>query len=117
MASNVYLREKLTSLCGDLGFTSHTPPPPLCTDNGIMIAWTALEHLKSSMTSQDQSLRQQTTPTKEAERKLKCKPLQLLYYDSEMDGLDFRPKWPLGEDISNSVKQSTIKLPKLNYFR
>ena len=47
---------------------------------------------------------------------VKFEPLQLMYYGSEMEGLEFRPRWPLGEDASENVKQHNIKLPKSNYF-
>jgi hypothetical protein len=40
-----------------------------------------------------------------------------MYDSSEMEGLEFRPRWPLGKDVSDSVKHCDIKLPKLNYFK
>lgn len=38
VASNSYLREKLTELGNSKGFTVLFPPPILCTDNAVMIA-------------------------------------------------------------------------------
>ena len=48
---------------------------------------------------------------------VELEPLQLLYESSEMERLEFRPRWPLGTDVSDSVKQRNIKLPKSNYFK
>ena len=39
VASNQYLRAKLRLLLDHYGFTLYCPPPHLCTDNGVMIAW------------------------------------------------------------------------------
>ena len=50
-------------------------------------------------------------------RTVELEPLQLMYDGSEMEGLEFRPRWPLGKDVSDSVRQCNIKLPKSNYFK
>lgn len=50
-------------------------------------------------------------------RIVELEPLQLMYDGSEMDGLEFRPRWLLGKDVSDSVKRCDIKLPKSNYFK
>ncbi|KAG8709066.1 hypothetical protein FRC08_018554 [Ceratobasidium sp. 394] len=51
VASNAYLRGRLQSVVRDLdpGFQIKLvfPPPALCTDNAVMIAWTALERFRS----------------------------------------------------------------------
>lgn len=123
VASNQYLREKLESLCQDHSFTLHTPPPHLCTDNGIMIAWSALEHLKwashsaTPEPSVSPSWQQPQPQAKDCNLKQQFEPLQLMYHGSEMDSLDFRPRWPLGTDISEDVKRLKIKLPKSKYFK
>ena len=39
VASNQYLRSQLESLTSSYGYSLHCPPPRLCTDNGVMIAW------------------------------------------------------------------------------
>lgn len=108
VASNQYLREKLNWLCEDHSLTLHTPPPHLCTDNGVMIAWSALEHLKW-VDHTSQSPWQQSTQS--------MKTFKLLYFGSEMEAVDFRPKWPLGTDLSEDVKSCNIKLPKMKYFK
>ncbi len=45
VAANTYLKERLTNLAGDVRLRLIVPPPKLCTDNGVMIAWTGLERL------------------------------------------------------------------------
>ena len=39
VASNEYIRTKLRLLLHHYDITLHCPPPRLCTDNGVMIAW------------------------------------------------------------------------------
>jgi len=46
VAANGRLRERLTKLANDAGLRFVAPPPPLCTDNGAMIAWTGIERLR-----------------------------------------------------------------------
>lgn len=120
MASNLYLREKLKELCEDYSFTLHTIPPHLCTDNGIMIAWSALEYLRwaeeSTVLPEELSWQQLGPAWADDHHKQQFAPLKLIYHEDELESLDFRPSWPLGEDISEAVKASNIKLPKSKYF-
>jgi N6-L-threonylcarbamoyladenine synthase len=46
VASNTALRFRLAELAAEHGLAFAAPPPPLCTDNGAMIAWAGLERLK-----------------------------------------------------------------------
>ena len=39
VACNQYFREGLQKVCDDFDCELVCPPPHLCTDNGIMIAW------------------------------------------------------------------------------
>lgn len=39
VASNMYYRQGLTQVCDMFSCQLICPPPHLCTDNGIMIAW------------------------------------------------------------------------------
>ncbi len=41
VAANNVIKKKLTNLANELGVEIYTPPRPLCTDNGLMIAWAA----------------------------------------------------------------------------
>lgn len=46
VAANLYFRKCLSDYCQERGLTLITPPVNLCTDNGAMIAWAGIEHLK-----------------------------------------------------------------------
>jgi len=43
VAANAYLRTCLVNLADSVGLPLIVPPPPLCTDNGVMIAWAGVE--------------------------------------------------------------------------
>jgi tRNA A37 threonylcarbamoyltransferase TsaD len=45
VAANTALRGALQTLCDAYGLPLKAPPPQLCTDNGVMIAWAALERI------------------------------------------------------------------------
>jgi N6-L-threonylcarbamoyladenine synthase len=45
VAANGYLRARLGALAERLGLHLVLPPPRLCTDNGVMVAWAGLERL------------------------------------------------------------------------
>ena len=47
VASNTVLRTKMEGLGRDIGVPVKYPPPNLCTDNGVMVAWNGCEKLKS----------------------------------------------------------------------
>jgi N6-L-threonylcarbamoyladenine synthase len=46
VAANLYLRERLQTLAAQHGARFVAPPQKLCTDNGAMIAWAGIEHLR-----------------------------------------------------------------------
>jgi len=46
VAANKTLRAHLGTLASDNGYTLVVPPTALCTDNGAMIAWAGIEHLR-----------------------------------------------------------------------
>ncbi|CAG0895029.1 unnamed protein product [Cyprideis torosa] len=43
VACNGYLRKAVAQICSELNCDLFIPPPPLCTDNGVMIAWNGVE--------------------------------------------------------------------------
>jgi N6-L-threonylcarbamoyladenine synthase len=45
VAANAYLRGRLEELAARLALPLILPPPRLCTDNGVMVAWAGLERL------------------------------------------------------------------------
>jgi N6-L-threonylcarbamoyladenine synthase len=49
VASNAVLREALTSVALSFGVPFLAPPPALCTDNGVMVAWAGLERLRRGL--------------------------------------------------------------------
>ncbi|WVZ16766.1 hypothetical protein V8G54_009748 [Vigna mungo] len=46
VASNQYVRARLDMVAKKNGLQLLCPPPRLCTDNGVMIAWTGIEHFR-----------------------------------------------------------------------
>jgi len=46
VAANQVIRARLAQLAGAQNLRFAAPPPALCTDNGVMVAWAGLEHLK-----------------------------------------------------------------------
>jgi N6-L-threonylcarbamoyladenine synthase len=46
VAANQELRGRLNALCETRGWTMVVPPPRLCTDQGAMASWAAIERLK-----------------------------------------------------------------------
>lgn len=47
VACNQYVRRALQKLCTHTDYQLLCPPPKLCTDNGIMIAWNGMERWKA----------------------------------------------------------------------
>lgn len=50
VAANTYLRARLAELADELDLRLVVPPPRLCTDNGVMVAWAGLERLALGLT-------------------------------------------------------------------
>ncbi len=50
VAANAYLRASLARLVEELELRLIVPPPALCTDNGVMVAWAGLERLALGLT-------------------------------------------------------------------
>ena len=49
VAANNYLRYKLKNLSKDLRYNFVAPPAKLCTDNGVMVAFSGLQRLKKAI--------------------------------------------------------------------
>ena len=90
VASNLLLREMLSSAVQRQapGWQLVAPPPRLCTDNGVMIAWAGVEYLKAGIA-----------------------PLT----SSEAVSMRYHPRLYFGEDISARYAEFTcrIKRPKV----
>lgn len=77
VASNQYVRARLDLVANKKGLQLVCPPPSLCTDNGVMVAWTGIEHFRMGRFDPP-------PPPNEPEDAL----------------LDLRPRWPLGEEYA-----------------
>ncbi|KAK6918549.1 Gcp-like domain [Dillenia turbinata] len=75
VASNQYVRARLNQVVKKSNLQLVCPPPGLCTDNGVMVAWTGIEHFRMGRYDPP-------PPVDEPEDAL----------------LDLRPRWPLGEE-------------------
>ncbi|XP_010056332.2 probable tRNA N6-adenosine threonylcarbamoyltransferase, mitochondrial isoform X1 [Eucalyptus grandis] len=75
VASNKYVRSRLDQVVKRKSLELVCPPASLCTDNGVMIAWTGIEHFRMG--------RFDPPP-------LADEPDDAMY--------DLRPRWPLGEE-------------------
>ncbi|KAI6706630.1 hypothetical protein NL676_009592 [Syzygium grande] len=73
VASNKYVRSRLDQVVKRRSLELVCPPPSLCTDNGVMIAWTGIEHFRMG----------RFDPPPPADE-----PDDAMY--------DLRPRWPLG---------------------
>lgn len=49
VACNMFIRKHLNLLCDDMNFQLIVPPPKLCNDNGVMIAWNGIEKLNENL--------------------------------------------------------------------
>ncbi|KAK9051543.1 hypothetical protein SSX86_028170 [Deinandra increscens subsp. villosa] len=77
VASNQYVRARLNEVVARNSLQLVCPPPSLCTDNGVMIAWTGIENFRLG----------RFDPPPPAIEPEDCQ-------------LDLRPRWPLGEEYS-----------------
>ena len=49
VAANSVVRERLKQTAAEFGMALICPPPRLCTDNGVMVAWTGIERSRSNL--------------------------------------------------------------------
>ncbi|KAL5571556.1 hypothetical protein UlMin_021153 [Ulmus minor] len=83
VASNKYVRSRLDEIVKKNGLHLVCPPPSLCTDNGVMVAWTGIEHFRMG----------RFDPPPPAEE-----PEDFVY--------DLRPRWPLGEEYAEGRSEA-----------
>jgi N6-L-threonylcarbamoyladenine synthase len=50
VAANAMLRQALATLAAEEDMLMIAPPPALCTDNGVMVAWAGIERLRLGLT-------------------------------------------------------------------
>lgn len=96
VASNLYVRQKLQELASSASLDLVCPPPNLCTDNGVMVAWTGVERL-------EQGLGIEAVPELES---------------LDDDGwVDLRPRWPLTDRRDPRSFQAPRSAKKKNLFK
>ncbi|XP_074564155.1 putative tRNA N6-adenosine threonylcarbamoyltransferase, mitochondrial [Curcuma longa] len=83
VASNKYVRARLNHVVVNNNLQLVCPPPSLCTDNGVMIAWTGIEHFLSGRFDPP-------PPANEPEDAM----------------FELRPRWPLGEEYSQGKSEA-----------
>ncbi|XP_060067044.1 LOW QUALITY PROTEIN: tRNA N6-adenosine threonylcarbamoyltransferase, mitochondrial-like [Ylistrum balloti] len=88
VASNQILRCGFEAVCAESGYNLVCPPPSLCTDNGIMIAWNGMEKLLHG------------TGIEADPQSLKAVPTKVL------------ASCPIGESVREELVACQIKLPK-----
>ncbi|XP_041976411.1 probable tRNA N6-adenosine threonylcarbamoyltransferase, mitochondrial [Aricia agestis] len=81
VACNNLIFKALTVLCNEYGYKIYRPPPKLCTDNGVMIAWNGLEKWRKNID---------------------------VFHD--FSKLDIKATSPLGEDLSGKVSKAQMKI-------
>ncbi|KAG5891072.1 hypothetical protein JTB14_005708 [Gonioctena quinquepunctata] len=91
VACNNFIAKGLNMVCDELGYKMVRPPPKLCTDNGVMIAWNGVERWKENIG---------------------------VY--SDFEDIDIEKSSPLGESLIKDVESAKlscnwVKLTKLNY--
>uniref|UniRef100_UPI00398EC439 tRNA N6-adenosine threonylcarbamoyltransferase, mitochondrial isoform X1 n=2 Tax=Pristiophorus japonicus TaxID=55135 RepID=UPI00398EC439 len=84
VASNEYIRKALRIVTEANGFSLRCPPPKLCTDNGIMIAWNGIERLRAGID---------------------------VLHNSK--AIRYEPKAPFGINFSEQVKKAALRVPYL----
>ncbi|XP_044494843.1 probable tRNA N6-adenosine threonylcarbamoyltransferase, mitochondrial [Mangifera indica] len=83
VASNKYVRARLDQVVRKNRLQLVCPPPSLCTDNGVMVAWTGIEHFCVG----------RFDPPPPA-----IDPADFVY--------DLRPRWPLGEEYAEGRSEA-----------
>ncbi|XP_032779692.2 probable tRNA N6-adenosine threonylcarbamoyltransferase, mitochondrial [Daphnia magna] len=83
VACNSHFRKYLSIVCAEMGYTLVCPPPKLCTDNGIMIAWNGMEKWTAGVG-----------------------------VAKDIDAIDIEPKATLGINMIEDVRSCNISLKK-----
>ncbi|KAL7635351.1 UNVERIFIED_CONTAM: hypothetical protein RMT77_014418 [Armadillidium vulgare] len=89
VASNQFLRDSFKILCEAEGYRLLIPPPKLCTDNGVMIAWNGIEKWNMG--------------------------LDILRTEKEISSISIENKCPLGPNLTEECR--AMKIPKFKYVK
>ncbi|KAL3912585.1 MAG: hypothetical protein SGPRY_008286 [Prymnesium sp.] len=85
VAANMRVRSELANVAATAGLPMVCPPLRLCTDNGVMVAWTAMQRLRLGLG--EKPLSTQAEP----EMVEMC--------------VEVRPRWPIGPRDARSTTQ------------
>lgn len=88
VAANQAVRQGLREVAEGCDLEMHVPPPRLCVDNGVMVAWAGVERLRLGLYDEPPS-------TAGAEH-----------------AVEIRPRWPLGNRDPRSQQAAPPKAPK-----
>uniref|UniRef100_A0A2A4IW70 N(6)-L-threonylcarbamoyladenine synthase n=1 Tax=Heliothis virescens TaxID=7102 RepID=A0A2A4IW70_HELVI len=80
VACNNFIFKSIEYIGSKMGYTAYRPPPSVCTDNGVMIAWNGLEKLR-----------------------IQCD------IRSDFSLKEVEPEAPLGKDLIENVKAANIQ--------
>lgn len=95
VASNAYLRARLTAVANEGGLELVCPPPRLCTDNGVMVGWAGAERLRIG---------------------LGVEPPPPTVVPAEGEWVDLRPRWPLTDRKDARAFSAPRSAKKKNIF-
>jgi hypothetical protein len=93
VAANKAVRARLQDLADKEGLRAVYPPPRLCTDNGVMAAWAAIERLRLGCSDDPTDLEGPPAPPPAARRRGGG---QLLESRADASPHAVRARWPLG---------------------
>eukprot|EP00927_Polykrikos_kofoidii_P050706 TRINITY_DN44600_c0_g1_i1.p1 TRINITY_DN44600_c0_g1~~TRINITY_DN44600_c0_g1_i1.p1 ORF type:complete len:737 (+),score=90.81 TRINITY_DN44600_c0_g1_i1:122-2332(+) len=85
VAANQQVREGLRQVAATAGLEMRCPPPRLCIDNGVMVAWAGIERLNLGLYE---------VPPSES---------------GVINAIEVRPRWPLGDRDPRSRGQKSSK--------
>jgi len=91
VASNDFIRQRLTKVGVEFGMKTIFPSPSLCTDNAVMIAWAAIEHLNKMAQSHPDFV---------------VEDISL-----NLEKVKYRHRWLLGDETIDSSMFKNIRLP------
>ena len=98
VASNQTLRSRLMEAMELFDFDLHMPSPDLCTDNGVMIAWAAIERL---MALEEGSPRREDCSWMDGDG--------VCWTEEEMESVKIFHRLPLGKRVSEEIKAMKLR--------
>ena len=102
MASNKVLQQRLKQLADYYDFRLSIPPPHLCTDNGSMIAWAAMERIVALEAG-----------AFHAHEEIEwMEGVGVCWSEEEINKLSSHRRLPLGECVAEEVGEMKLKLSK-----